>query len=757
MNRARIGFFAALLCLIGASQVQATVFLSEVFMNPPGGSEGAKEFIELMGTPGMKLDGYAIAMLNGGQRTLHPESPFPPNCFDNPAILVCRQEIDEFFALDGLSLGANGVLVLIRGTVANYPVLLTDTAVRVDWDNASTPVWNGFLDTPGGLQNDGSNTIMLVRNRPGSTPANTPVPPALDLRWGKSIFHDEELIYPDPPIPDPANPPDGILIQYGNGNIDNGGDNGQGGNTLDLRGQMTVDISDDLEIVDEISYEQDSGWEYDADDRHVNVGRTTGGLRDGRVHGLGDPYGFNPDCLTRVDYRTKGPGWAPPPFGAGTGELAGGNNWQDTATEQWIRGEVLQCISGCPGAGGAPQFFYDNSAVAAPDPSDPDAIYDPSNPGASYNQLYRTNVPLWLNDGVGADFNFGAASTYQVMAGRVNPLAVPFIPGDADRDGDCDADDIAKIAVVFGDDDWVFSNSHSGAPESNNGDPATQTRPWDVNNTGDNGIEASDLQWALNFQGNTNGRIIGVRYDSTTPSAVGVALNPPAGVSCTVFTTVSVSSGHPLNALSGCDTVTITVRGAVSAGAGVDNGIMQYVHDLQLSTAGVMRVVSVEALGAFTTTNLSLTDPQGVDGDAGVHNVNGYSTSFTQGLAGAADMYRVTLLPVAPGSTNLTISAATMAKFAASTPSGLKIGHTAGNGNPASAAYPAAISFTVVGGGNAGDVNNDSTVNVSDIQPFVNVLIGVDTDAGRVARSDVNCDGVANGRDVAAMVDILVP
>lgn len=750
---------------MSAAQVHATVFINEVFVNPPGGSEGAKEFIELMGTPGMKLDGYAIALANGAQRKLHPQSPFPPNCSDAPTITVCRQEIDEFFSLDGLSLGANGILVLIRGVPSNYPVLLSDSAVRVDWDSATNPVWNGFLDTPGGLQNDGSNTILLLRNRPGATQATHPTPPAEDLRWGKSTATgiDEELIFPDPPIPDPNNPPDGILIQYGNGNLDNGGDNGQGGNTVDLRGKSTPEnVLDDLEIVDEVSYEQDSGWEYDTDDRKVNVGRNGGGWLEGRVHALGDPYGFNPDCLTRVDYRTKGPGWTPPPFGSGVGQLASGNNWQDTATEQWIRGEALQCISGCPGAGTSPQFFFDNTVVPAPVPGDPDALYNPANPSASYNQLYKTNVPLWLNDGVGADYNFTAPNTYQIMAGRINPLAVPYIPGDADRDGDCDADDIAKIAAVFGDDNWVFSNSFP-TPEGNlnipgnEGDPALQIRPWDVDATGDRGIECSDLQWTLNFQGNTDGRIVGVRYDSTTPSATGVTLNPFAGVNCAVSVNVVVPSGNPLNALTSCDTVQLTVRGAVTAGALADNGIMQYVHDLHMSTAGVLRVVSVQALGAFSTTRASLSTPLGVNGNQGIDTINGYTTSFTQGLAGAADLYRVTLAPVGTGTTNITLAAAGMPKFAGSTPSGLKIGHTAGNGNPASATYPAPLAVTVVGGGIQGDVNNDSVINFADVQPFVNVLIGIDTDAGRVARSDVNCDGVANGRDIAGMADLLIP
>lgn len=752
--------------LAAASAARATVFINEVFANPPDGSEGSKEFIELMGTPGMKLNGYSLALVNGGQRTLHPQSPFPPSCSDDPTIIVCRQEIDEFFSLDGLSLGANGILVIIRGNAGNYPTLLSDSAVRVDWDNAANPVWNGFLDTPGGLQNDGSNTILLLRNRPGATQATNPTPPAAaDLRWGKSATGgvDEERVMPDPPIPDPNNPPNGVLIQYGNGDLDNGEDNGLGGNTVDLLGQSTPGtLSDDLEVVDEVSYEQDAGWEYDLDERRVNVGRTNGGLRESRVHALGDPFGFNPDCLTRVDYRTKGNGHAPPPFGTGTGELPNGNNWQDTATEQWIRGEALTCISivGCSGTPGT--FYYDNAAVPAPDPQDPDAIYDPLNSGAVYNQLYRTNVPLWLRDGAGAEFNFAAGWTYQIMPGRINPLAVPFIPGDSDRDGDCDLDDIAKIASVFGNDDWIFSNSYPtpiGDPTipGNEGDPALQIRPWDVDATGDRGIEASDLQWTLNFQGNTDGRIVGVRYDSTTPSATGVTLNPSAGVTCAVTVSAVVPSGHPLNALTSCDSVQLTVRGAVNAGALADNGIMQYVHDLHLSTAGVLRVTSVQALGAFSTTRASLATPLGVDGNQGIDTINGYTTSFTQGLAGAVDLYRVTLVPVGPGSTNITFAAAGMSKFADSTPAGLKLGHTAGTGNPASATYPAPLSVTVLGGGIQGDVNNDAAITFADVQPFVNVLIGVDTDPGRVARSDVNCDGVADGRDIAGMTDLLVP
>ncbi len=49
--------------LVLAFEADAKVFISEVFLNPPEVDDANYEFIELMGTPGMKLDGYAIAVL----------------------------------------------------------------------------------------------------------------------------------------------------------------------------------------------------------------------------------------------------------------------------------------------------------------------------------------------------------------------------------------------------------------------------------------------------------------------------------------------------------------------------------------------------------------------------------------------------------------------------------------------------------------------------------------------------------------------
>ncbi len=693
--RLTLGFvLAAVVC----GPATATVFINEVFINPPGSLDDTREFIELFGTPGKKLDGYAIALANGTQQKYYPLGSIPPA--PNPP-----PEIDELFSLDGLALGANGILVIGIGVQSNYSTLLADSNFQ-RWNT----IYNGGLDTPGNLQNDGSNTVLLIRQRPGRTQSD-PLNPA-GLRWGKDIPIDAQLFTP---VVDPQSGQN--VDQFGDGEIDSGEPRGYGGNTLDLLGATTPSVLfDDLEIVDEVSYEHDRGWEYDFDRRRVDTGSLNPALPPRRVHALDDPQGFNPDVLTRVDYRTKGPGW--PPATGGVGELPNGNNWQDTATEQWIRGENVQAASG--GQGLSPFFFYSIVAYS-----------DPNNPGV---QPYETNVPTWLADGVAPDFDFTTANTYQIMAGRVNPLAVPFIPGDVDRDGDCDAEDIDIIRSVFGRPDverdgsnkivyqWVHANADPNSPLSA-ADPATQIRPWDVNATGDNGIEPSDLQWTLNFQGNTNGRIIGRRYDSTTPSATGVVLAPNTGVNCTVTAQPSATSAEVGQIIQ------VEVRGQVTGGAnlgiGLENGIMQFIHDLALTSPGVFRVVQITPVGGFQSTNADeqFQAPLGVAGDLGVRNVNGFTTSFTVGLTGPAPLYTVSLLAVGEGSTTLTLGPAQMPRILASTPRGLKVGHTASNGDPATATYPAGIVLSATAPSLCpGDVNCSGAVDFDDIDLFVEAL-----------------------------------
>ena len=114
----------ALLLILGI-HAQATVFINEVFINPPGSAtDDSREFIELMGTPSMKLDGYAVAVLNGTEvKYYFPAGSIPPLPDGETG-----PEIDEFFSLDGLTLGKNGLLALLISdkTPGYFPGVLSD-------------------------------------------------------------------------------------------------------------------------------------------------------------------------------------------------------------------------------------------------------------------------------------------------------------------------------------------------------------------------------------------------------------------------------------------------------------------------------------------------------------------------------------------------------------------------------------------------------------------------------------------------------
>jgi hypothetical protein len=57
-----------------------------------------------------------------------------------------------------------------------------------------------------------------------------------------------------------------------------------------------------------------------------------------------------------------------------------------------------------------------------------------------------------------------------------------------------------------------------------------------------------------------------------------------------------------------------------------------------------------------------------------------------------------------------------------------------------------------------GDMNGDGAVNQADVQPFVNVLLGVQPAPGTLefCRADVNVDNLINGRDVQSLIDVIL-
>ncbi len=69
------------------------------------------------------------------------------------------------------------------------------------------------------------------------------------------------------------------------------------------------------------------------------------------------------------------------------------------------------------------------------------------------------------------------------------------------------------------------------------------------------------------------------------------------------------------------------------------------------------------------------------------------------------------------------------------------------------------LMFDVTGGGGLppGDINGDCTADLVDVELFVGVLLGTDTDPTHVANSDLNGSGGADGLDTQFLVDAIVP
>jgi hypothetical protein len=55
-----------------------------------------------------------------------------------------------------------------------------------------------------------------------------------------------------------------------------------------------------------------------------------------------------------------------------------------------------------------------------------------------------------------------------------------------------------------------------------------------------------------------------------------------------------------------------------------------------------------------------------------------------------------------------------------------------------------------------GDVNQDGRVDIIDIQLCVNVILGTETDPGRIARADANGDGRVDVLDLQRIVNTIL-
>jgi hypothetical protein len=165
-------FACSLALSLFAAAGSAQVVLNEVWANPAGGGSSGDdrwEYIEIYGTPGMKLDGYMIATVFGGADGADDNTP---NNIPGPLPLLPAPwdqgdelpEIDEAWTLDGLTIGSNGFLVIYNnnGNNSNIAALLPAATNRSTYGAKHIPT----SDVAGRIKNDGSASFVLLRKRP---------------------------------------------------------------------------------------------------------------------------------------------------------------------------------------------------------------------------------------------------------------------------------------------------------------------------------------------------------------------------------------------------------------------------------------------------------------------------------------------------------------------------------------------------------------------------------------------------------------
>jgi hypothetical protein len=375
---------AAAALLVAAGQgASAQVVINEVMHDPPG-AETAWEFFELYGRPNMDLTGYAIACVKGGSDTNGDGVP------ESPA------EIDEAFTLDGLSLGADGFLVLVNDPFGDVPDYTHPTATIADFAAQHIPT----VDTAGNLANGDSTTYLLVRARPNHS-----------ISGGVSIY-DPGYSFRKDVDPD---------VNY-DGKLDFG-----------IEGGAALAV-DPLQIVDDVAWSDNGGKEYvRSSDQEIS-----------------DTQGFDPDAISRVNYFGTNPS---------LGHRINSDMEvvsTRSADEEFIYGEILRL----PPVRPLPEFGFDPLDMALPKAptnlSGP--LYDcpPSPTGegdctVSGSGTFRFDDITIVNDaGTTSETGFNMTPGTFNDDPRFGVAQFRFVLADFNFDGEANGDDLALINASVG-------------------------------------------------------------------------------------------------------------------------------------------------------------------------------------------------------------------------------------------------------------------------------------------------------------------
>lgn len=419
---------ASALMAVSGMAASGQVVINELIQDPPGG-EPTWEYIELYGRPNMDLTGYAIALAKGGSDP------------DGDGIANAPAELDEAFTLDGLSLGADGFLVLVNDPFGDASVFTHPTATLANFNAQHIP----STDVAGNLGNGDSSTYLLVRGRPNHS-----------IVGGVSVYAPGYSFRKEPN-------PDANF----DGKLDFG-----------IEGGGAVKV-DPLQIVDDVAWSNNGGKEYvRSSDQEIS-----------------ETPGFDPDALSRVNYFGSNPG---------LGHRVNGDMEvvsTRSADEEFVQGEILRLPATLAQK---PEYGFDVADMSLPkgptNLSGP--LYacppSPANESAcsvSGSGTFRfDDIVLVANAGQAGETGFNLTPGTFNDDARFGIAQFRFVLADFNFDGVADSADLSLIQSRVGAtlDDRVDCVDEMGAPVI---DPGTgqpfQCYEWE--GRAFNGIEA--MRW----------------------------------------------------------------------------------------------------------------------------------------------------------------------------------------------------------------------------------------------------------------------
>lgn len=440
----------AVLAGLSAGAANAQVVINEVFENAPNGGDQTWEYIELMGPPGLKLNGFALVNVKGGE----DEDPSDniPDGSDNQK----GPEIDEAFSLDGWTIGPDGLFVIYNvgsfGFTGLDPFLIDNPSYQFFLPESPTNkrFLNGasFLtlsipsvDIAGKLDNDGSSSYLLVRKRPNhSLNASGLSVYGAGYAWKKDVTPDIDF---DSKLDFGDEHTLGVPVWYGQG----------------LEGTQSTALQlEPVQIVDAIVWSNAGGKEYAPPRLGVMEPK------------LSETPKFNPDAVSRVRYM--GANTLPGSTIDNEGELR-----QTTVADQsWVYGETLNIDPGLPDYGVYKPLFEPGADVTLGTLDDELNHMAPIDPDG---RRYSYDGPGDANPLLAPFFQYSAAldpagtllfepydiTGFRITPGSMNdaptgtgltgtPIATQFrfVTGDINFDGAVDYADVSLISAAVGTD-----------------------------------------------------------------------------------------------------------------------------------------------------------------------------------------------------------------------------------------------------------------------------------------------------------------